>query len=142
MITRSLKVAMVLAPLVICGYVLGLPYGPKGVALAYSTVLVLWVVPHIAWGLHGTVVSLRDIVLAASRPLASGIAAGAVAFGAQFLWSQSLSALPRLILGVAVLLSVYVVMLFYVMGQKSLYLKLLRDTLGRSSVEEKNLAPA
>jgi O-antigen/teichoic acid export membrane protein len=142
MIGRSLKVAMVLAPVVICGYIMGLPYGPKGVALAYSIVLVLWVVPHIAWGVHGTVISLRDIALAASRPLVSGIAAGAAAFGAQFFWSQSLSLLPRLVLGVAVLLSVYVGMLFYVMGQKSMYLKLFRDSLGRSSVEEKNLALA
>ena len=133
---------MVLAPLVICGYIMGLPYGPKGVALAYSIVLVLWVVPHIAWGVHGTVISLRDIAVAASRPLVSGIVAGAAAFGAQFFWSQSSSILLRLVLGVAVLLSVYVGMLFYVMGQKSMYLKLFRDSLGRSSVEEKNLALA
>jgi O-antigen/teichoic acid export membrane protein len=142
MIGRSLKVAMVLAPLVICGYVMGLPYGPKGVALAYSTVMVLWVVPHVAWGVHGTVISLRDIALAASRPLVSGTAAGAVAFAAQFLWGQSLSPLPRLILGSAVLIGAYVVMLFYVMGQKSLYLNLYRDIRGRSSVEEVTSVPA
>lgn len=142
MIGRSLKVAMVLAPVVICGYIIGLPYGPKGVALAYSIVLVLWVVPHVAWGVHGTVISLRDIAVAASRPLVSGIVAGAAAFGVQSLWSQSLSLLPRLVLGLVVLLSVYVGILFYVMGQKSMYLRLFRDTLRRPPVEEKNLAPA
>lgn len=142
MVSRSLKVAMVLAPVVICGYMMGLPYGPKGVALAYSAVMVLWVVPHVAWGVHGTVISLRDIAVAASRPLISGIVAGVVTFGAQFLWSQSLPLLARLVLGAAVLLSIYVGMLFYVMGQKSMYLRLFRDTLGRSPVEEKNLAPA
>lgn len=142
MIGRSLKVAMVLAPLVICGYVIGLPYGPKGVALAYSTVMVLWAAPHIAWGVHGTVVSFRDIVHAASRPLLSGVVAGAVTFGIQFLWGQSLSALPKLILGVAVLIGLYIGMLFYAMGQKSMYLKLLRDMFGRSSVEGKALVPA
>jgi PST family polysaccharide transporter len=139
MIGRSLKVALVLAPLVICGYVVGLPYGPKGVALAYSTVMVLWVVPHIAWGLHGTVVSLSDIALAASRPLVSGIVAGALTLGVQFLWGQSLSPLPKLILGSAGLLGVYVAMLFYVMGQRSLYSRLFQDIVGRSSVEDKNL---
>lgn len=142
MIGRSLKVALVLAPVVICGYVMGLPYGPKGVAFAYSAVMVLWMVPHIAWGVHGTVVSLRDIALAASRPLVSGIVAGAVTLGAQFVWGQSFAALPKLILGTAILLSAYVGMLFYVMGQKSLYLKLLRDILRRSSVNEKNLVLA
>jgi O-antigen/teichoic acid export membrane protein len=142
MVSRSLKVALVLAPLVICGYVMGLPYGPKGVALAYSTVMVLWVVPHIAWGVHGRVVSLRDIALTASRPLVSGVVAGAATFGAQLLWGRSLSALPKLILGGAILLGVYVAMLLYVMGQKALYSKLFRDILGRSSVKEKSLVLA
>jgi O-antigen/teichoic acid export membrane protein len=142
MVSRSLKVAMVLAPVVICGYVMGLPYGPKGVALAYSTVMVLWVVPHIAWGLHGTLVSLSDIARAASRPLISGIVAAGATLGVQLLWGQSLSALPKLILGGSALLGVYVGMLFYVMGQRSLYSKLFRDIVGRSSVEEKKLVPA
>lgn len=142
MIRRSLKVAMVLAPLVICSYVMGLPYGPKGVAFAYSAVMILWVVPHVAWGVHGTMISLRDIALAASRPLVSGTVAGAVAFAAQFLCGQSLSPLPRLILGSAVLIGAYVLMLFYVMGQKSLYLNLFRDIRGRSSVEEVTSVPA
>jgi O-antigen/teichoic acid export membrane protein len=142
MVGRSLKVAMVLAPIVICGYITGLPYGPKGVALAYSTVMILWMVPHIAWGVHGTFVSLRDIGVAASRPILSGLVAGAVTFGAQFLCDQSLSAIPKLILGLGLLFSVYVGMLFYAMGQKPLYSKLFRDIVGRSSLKEKSPVPA
>jgi O-antigen/teichoic acid export membrane protein len=142
MIGRSLKVAMVLAPIVVTGYVIGLPYGPRGVALAYSTVMTLWVVPHIAWGVHGTVVSFRDIAVTVSRPLISGIVAGAVTFGFLFLWGQSLHALPRLILGVALLVSIYLGILFYAMGQKSLYLKLFQAILRRSPVEEESLVPA
>jgi O-antigen/teichoic acid export membrane protein len=142
MVGRSLKVAMVLAPLIITGYVIGLPHGPKGVALAYSTVMVLWVVPHIAWGVHGTAVSLRDIALTVSRPLISGIVAGAVTLGALFLWGQTLHALPRLISGVSLLLGVYLGILFYAMGQKSLYINLFQSIMRRSPVEEETLVPA
>lgn len=141
MIRRSLKVAIVLAPLVIGGYIVGLPYGPKGVALAYSAVMVLWAVPHIAWGVHGTVVSLRDIALVASPPLVSGLLAGVPAWGMQLYLGSSMSPLPRLILGGSVLLSAYVGILFYVMGQKSVYLNLLRDIRGRSLVQEKSFVP-
>ena len=142
MIGRSLKVALVLAPLVICGYVIGLPYGPKGVAVAYSTVMVLWVVPHIAWGVHGTVVSLRDIAITASRPLLSGVAAGVVTFGAQFLWGQSLSPIPRLLLGTPILFGVYAGLLLYVMGQKGFYKDMLLGMIKRSSAESTTLVPA
>jgi O-antigen/teichoic acid export membrane protein len=142
MVGRSLKASLVFAPMVIGSYLIGLRYGPKGVAFAYSAAMMLWAIPLVAWGVHGTVVSVHDIALAASRPLVSGIVAGAVAFGAQFLCGRSLSALPTVILGSALLLCVYVAMLFYVMGQRSVYLKLFRDILGRSSVEEKTLVPA
>jgi PST family polysaccharide transporter len=140
MVGRSLRVALVLAPLVICGYIVGLPYGPKGVALAYSTVMALWVVPHIAWGLHGTVVSPRDIAVVASKPFASGIVAGAIAFGARLILPQFLSPLPQLVVESAILSVVYLGMLLFVMGQKHFYVDLLRGFRNPAPVEEQALA--
>jgi len=142
MVGRNLKVVSVLAPLVIAGYAIGLPYGPKGVAFGYSAVMTLWAIPHIAWCVHGTMISLRDILSTAGRPLGSGIVAAALAFGVQFFWGQSLPPLPRLILGSAVLLASYVGMLFYVMGQKAVYWDLVRGLTKRSPVEETPLVPA
>jgi PST family polysaccharide transporter len=135
MIGRSLRVAMVFAPLVITGYVLGLSHGPQGVALAYSSVMLLWAVPHIAWCLHGTAISLRDIALTASRPLVSGAMAGLVSFGVQSIFGQFLSSLPRLTLSITVLFASYVFILFYILGQKSLYLDVVRGMIRRPTIE-------
>jgi PST family polysaccharide transporter len=142
MINRSLKVALVLAPIVITSYVIGLHYGPKGVAFAYSAAMTLWVVPHIAWCVHGTVISFRDIVVAVGRPLISGIVAAALALAAQLAYGQAMTPIARLILGSAVVLAAYLVMLLYVMGQKVFYLELLRAFRKTSSVEEKVLVSA
>src|SRR6266478_5963283 len=142
LVGRSLKIALVIAPLVITAIVLGLPYGPRGVAFAYSTVMTLWVVPHIAWCVHGTVVSVRDVVQTLSRPLVSGIVAATLAFVLQFFCGQLLSPLPRLVLGVAFFVCVYLGMLLYVMGQKAFYVDLVRGLRRRSSVEESALASA
>jgi len=87
-------------------------------------------------------ISLRDILSTAGRPLGSGIVAAALACGVQILWGQSLSPLPRLVLGTAVLLASYVGMLFYVMGQKAVYWDLVRGLTKRSPVEETPLVPA
>jgi PST family polysaccharide transporter len=138
LVRRSLHIALVIAPLVITAYVIGLPYGPKGVALAYSTVMMLWVVPHIAWCVHGTVVSFRDIVGVVRRPLLSGCTAAAFAFGAQLLYGPLLSPLPRLVIGVIALFGAYLGMLMYVMGQKAFYLDLLRGMRSHASVAEGN----
>jgi O-antigen/teichoic acid export membrane protein len=142
MVGRSLKVALVLAPLVISGYLMGLPYGPNGVAFAYSATMMLWVVPHIAWCIHGTVVSLRDVMVTLSRPLFSGLAAGVLPFALQFFYSRLLPPLPRLVLGVSLFLGIYLMMLLVVMGQKTLYLELLRGFKLRSPTDEKVLASA
>jgi O-antigen/teichoic acid export membrane protein len=139
---RSLKIALVIAPLVITAYVAGLPYGPKGVAFAYSAAMMLWTVPHIIWCVHGTVISVRDVLLAVRRPVLSAMVAAAVAFAVQFFYGPLLPALPRLVLGGSILLSVYLWMLLYVMGQKAFYLDLLRGLLRRSPVESTTLVPA
>ena len=46
---RSLRIAFVIAPLVIAAYLIGLPYGPNGVAFAFSAAMTLWLVPHVFW---------------------------------------------------------------------------------------------
>lgn len=139
---RSLKIALVIAPLVISGYVIGLPHGPKGVALGYSTSMALWVVPHIFWCVRGTPISVRDVFETISRPLLSGLLAAALAYVVQNSLGPMLMPLPRLALGCAIFLASYLGMLLYVMGQKSFYLDLIRGLTRRSSIKEKNLAMA
>jgi PST family polysaccharide transporter len=132
LVARCLKIALVFAPFMITGYVIGLPYGPKGVAFAYSAVMTLWLIPLILWCIHGTVISFRDILLAVSRPLASGVLAGMVAFGVRLFSDEFVSPLPRLLLGSSVLFAAYFGMLLVATGQRSLYLDLIRG-LKRSS---------
>ena len=142
LVERSLKMGLVIAPLMILSYVVALPYGPRGVAFAYSTVMMLWVLPAIAWTVHGTVISFRDMLLAVSRPLASSLVAGAFAFGVQRFCVQ-FPPLSRLALESAVLLITFVGMLLYVTGQKVLYLDLLRGLKGPiSGKEEQRLVSA
>jgi O-antigen/teichoic acid export membrane protein len=134
MIKRSLKIALVLTPVVIAGYCLGLRYGPNGVALGFSAAITLWALPHIAWGVHGTPISFGDIIKVMTKPLFSGIVAVAFALGFQALCSQW-PPFPRLFLGATILLGIYGVILLYVMGQRGFYVDLLRQLFRRSSVD-------
>ena len=139
LVGRSLKMALVIAPVMIVSYVMALPYGPRGVALAYSTVMMICVIPVIAWSVYGTVISSRDILLTVSRPLASSILAGGLALGIRLVYCQLLSALPRLVLESALLLVTFVGILLFVTGQKELYLDLLRGLKGPSSAKKESL---
>jgi O-antigen/teichoic acid export membrane protein len=141
LVKRNLNMAFLIAPLMIGGYFLGLPYGPKGVALAYSTVMALWVFPLIAWAVHGTLISFWDIMIAISRPFLACAVAGAVAFGVRLGVSHYLAPMPRLIVEVAVLTVVYLAMLLFVVGQGSFYLDLFRG-LRKHEMEDKALVSA
>jgi O-antigen/teichoic acid export membrane protein len=122
MVGRSLRIALAIAPVVITGYLLGLPYGAKGVALGYSIAMAAWLVPHLLWCFHGTVVSFRDALLVVSRPLISGIVGGACALGASLLIGPAAPAIVTLLIGCTVLATVYAWFLLFVMGQRTLYL--------------------
>lgn len=130
---RSLRMSMVIAPLVIIGYAFGLSRGAAGVALAFSAVMVLLAVPLTAWAVRDTPVSMRDIVLAAGRPLISGLAVTALALLAAPLLARVGHPLLRLATGSGMLFLSYAWILLQVMGQKSFYVELLRSLSGRPS---------
>jgi len=142
LVGRLLKMGVVIAPIMIGSYLIGLPYGPKGVAFAYSAVMTLWLVPLVIWALHDTVVSPRDILRALSGPLASSILAGGLAFGVRAFYGQFLPPLPRLALETAVLVGAFLGMLLFVTGQRSMYLDLFRGLRGPSPAKERSWASA
>jgi hypothetical protein len=103
--------------------------------------MVLWMVPAIRWCTHGTVISFRDILLTASRPLLSSMVAGGVAFGVRLVYGELLAPLSRLVVETTILLVVFLGMLLFATGQRSFYLGLLRGLKGSSS-KDKSLASA
>ncbi len=135
MVGRSLKLAFVIAPLVAAGCVLGVPYGPEGVAIGFSTAMVLWVVPHLLWVFHGTVVSYRDVRTVVGRPLLSGLAGGIAASVFVMPLADSMSPFLRLALGCTVLFGVYTWTLLVAMAQKPFFLDLLRGVRATSAGE-------
>ena len=142
LVGRGLRIALVLAPVMIAGYAMGLPYGPKGVALAYSVMMMLCVIPLIGCAVRGTVISVRDILRALSRPLLSGTVAAGLALGLQFSYGSLVSPLFRLVIGVTLVFGTYLAMLLFAMGQRRFYLDILRVFVRRSSVDEEVLVSA
>jgi PST family polysaccharide transporter len=129
---RSLRIALVIAPLVVISYLAGLPHGATGVAFAFSAVMLLLAVPVSIWCVYGTVVSPRDLLEVAGRPLL----AGAVAVGGALLARPVLSGvrvpLLRLTLEAAWMIGVYAGVLLYALGQKAVYVDLFRRLTRRS----------
>jgi O-antigen/teichoic acid export membrane protein len=125
--TRSLKIAFLIAPVVIIGYVAGLSHGPIGVATGFSIATVFLAVPVIYWATHGTPISAADTLRVVMRPFLSILIGAAAALVAWNLTQSLASPLLRLVADNTVLFGVYGLFLCFVMGQKAVYLSLLRE---------------
>jgi O-antigen/teichoic acid export membrane protein len=140
-VERLLKMGLVIAPIMIAGYFVALPYGPKGVAFALSAIMTLWLIPLVIWALHATIISPWNILVILSKPLISGILAIVPAFTVRLLCAQLLAPFPRLVLESGVFLVAFLGILLFATGQKDFYVGLLREFAKRSPTE-KSLATA
>jgi PST family polysaccharide transporter len=126
LIRRGLIIASVFTPLVIFAVLIGLPYGPTGVAAAYSTAMGIKLIPFMAWAVRGTGVRVREILASLSRPLAASAAATAVIFATHGFYAPVHPAVLRLALELGVFGAIYVPAMLLFGGQKALYVDLFR----------------
>jgi O-antigen/teichoic acid export membrane protein len=123
---RCFKIALVMAGLVIVACLVGLPYGPRGVATAYSVAMALWFLPHITWSARGGPVAPRDILPALANPLiATLVALAATQFVDRF-EGMGLGPMLEILLGGGTMLAVYATMILLVLGQGRFYMELIR----------------
>jgi O-antigen/teichoic acid export membrane protein len=121
---RSLHIALVLAPLCIASYLIGLPYGPNGVALAYSATLTAWLVPHVIWCLRGTGISVVELFASLWPALGSATVAVGMTFATVTFLIHLESAPARLALDGCAMAVFYTLTLLVLKDQRTLYLDL------------------
>jgi O-antigen/teichoic acid export membrane protein len=124
---RSLKIALVTAPVVILGEMIGLRYGPLGIAAGLSVATALLVLPVIFWAAHKTPVTAGDMLREILRPLLSSLIAGGTLLACSSFLQPLSSPLLRLIMANTLLFGVHFIILLFVMGQMAIYLPMLRD---------------
>jgi len=125
---RALKISLVVTPLLIFGYTLGLSAGPQGVAIGFSVSIVLISAPVILWAKKGTLISATDVIKAAVYPVLSVIAGALATFATRNLVGPLEPTMFRLLIQVLTLLSTYLFILFFVLNQKAIYLNVVQQT--------------
>jgi PST family polysaccharide transporter len=124
---RSFSTVVAIAPVMILGYSLGLPWGALGVAGGFSISLAFMVVPVILWAKRGTMITGFDVLKTVGRPLGAITIAAAVVLVSRGLTELIQSSFPRLLVETTILLGIHVLTLAFVMKQKTVYQALLRE---------------
>ena len=119
---RTLQQTLVISPLIIAVYFIGLPYGATGVAIAYTTLMVLWTIPQMMWSIRGTNFTIGELLSALAPPAVCSASAGLLTTFAVVLPGLGEGTIVlHLVLGAAVMGVSYFILLLFVMGQKSVY---------------------
>ncbi|HTU00512.1 MAG TPA: lipopolysaccharide biosynthesis protein [Candidatus Sulfotelmatobacter sp.] len=124
---RSARIALAVTPVLILGYLLGLPHGPAGVAAGYSASMAVCVVPVLLWARRGTLITMMDIFRTARPALVSVVTGVAVTLAIRPLVDRIQPGFWRLVLESSALFGGYFLTLVFVMNQKSVYMGLLRE---------------
>jgi O-antigen/teichoic acid export membrane protein len=124
MVGRSLRITCATGGLTLVACIAGVTHGGTGIAFAYSIVMSLWLVPCLAWCVHGTPVRLNDLLHATGGPLVGSVVASVIAFVTVNDLSQPL---VRLVLGGVLMCCGYVAILWFVFGRKDFYGGLAKD---------------
>jgi O-antigen/teichoic acid export membrane protein len=128
---RSLKIALLICPVVILGIMVGLRRGPAGVAAGYSTAMVLLFVPVMAWVIHGTGITFGDYWFSIKPPFISGVVGGAAGWLFKVAFHGALAPAPLLMWGLTLSFAVYAFVLLIAMGQKDLYIDMVNHLFVR-----------
>jgi PST family polysaccharide transporter len=127
-VARSLYIALVMAPVVVLGVVAGLSEGATGVAIGYSTAMVVLAAPILVWAMYGTGITAAHYWQSIRPAVVSCTIAGLVAYGLKY-QEIALPALPMLVLGVTVCFATYAGVLLFGMKQMPIYRGLFQELL-------------
>jgi len=126
-VSRSVKMALLIAPTVIAAYAIGLRYGPQGVALGFSIAMLVLAGPLVVWATHGTSISFMDVVKAIT-PASLSIVVGAGVVLAVSRYTQAIEPVfLRLVAESALLFGTYWVILLFALNQKSAYMQIFGE---------------
>lgn len=126
LIRRGVYIALVSAPLMLVGVAVALPYGPRGVAAAFSAVMLIKVMPVTVWALHGTGIRVGEIVAVLGRSFAASLVAAAAALSVHALYGPVMAPIVRLTVDIGVFGVVYLAVLLLIVGRQTLYLDLFQ----------------
>jgi PST family polysaccharide transporter len=130
-VQRSMYISFLIAPVVILGAVVGVHYGPRGAAIAFSSMMTLLTVPVIAWARAGTTLSGRALWTAIRDPLAAGCAAAVCGFVITRGLPANVPVIVVAFVGALAVYSSYAVVLCYPLKQRDVYVDLFRQVAGQ-----------
>ena len=141
---RQFRWSIVAGVTIVTAFVIGLPYGAMGMAIAYSSATVALRLPGIVYCYHGTRLRLRDFFRAVQVPAVASLGAAAVLLGLRGWMDHSFNGIVQLLLDATVYgLGYLTIYAAFPQGRKNiLLLRNLADGIVAHLVRHRGQSPA
>lgn len=114
---RYRQLGTITAVALVAAFAIGLPYGPRGVAVSYSIAVTLLAVPTTYYALRDLHVNFVDLVRTLSVPIAAGLPAAAIGWAVDHVLPLPLPELARAGIGVVAFGTTYMLILLVGFGR-------------------------
>ena len=124
---RQFKITCFWSALIILSFAGGLHFGARGVATAYSAMSCVLAFPVLLYGVYGTPIRVRDMMVVVLRPAGSATLAGLSGLILKAWLPGSWPVGIRAIVGCSFVMGAYAFVLLVIMGQWHVYLDFFRQ---------------
>ena len=124
------------APCQLLALAVGLPFGPIGVAIAYTVAMFGLFIPALVYAGAPLGIGTKEVLAATGPQAASGLIAATLGYMLQQSWLGDFSRLTRFVISMPICLTIYlaaVVGVFRVSGPLMLTFSLLRGVIANAS---------
>lgn len=115
---RMLRWGLISVPLFVASFLIGLPFGPSGVAGCYAVMTLLLTIPCLWYATHGSAVQVRDVMRVAGRHGLAAIVAVAPCVPVKFWLGDGMPPLALIGICVVIAAAVYAGYIFGVLRMK------------------------
>jgi PST family polysaccharide transporter len=130
---RSVKMALVIAPVVMVGVTIGLRWGAEGAASGFSVAMLILAWPLVAWAKRDTAITDKDVVDAILPALTSASVGLAATSVSRVYVAAIVHTFARLVVETGILFGVYAFVLLVAMRQWRSYRRIVKELRFRSA---------
>jgi len=112
---------------IVVSFLIGLPFGAKGVALSYSICIVLWTWPGLYFATRLTPVTSVNVLFSALPAFGGALIGGITLTFAKFYATANFPIWSTLLIGFVLMSIVYILLVIFLFRQKSFYFSLCQD---------------
>ncbi len=124
---RMFKWGMVTTIIMVISFFIGLPYGARGVALAYSLTTLILVVPSMAYATSHTRMDIKDIIVTIRPALLATLVAGTAGLAFKHLLNLEISIWIETIISGLMMMTVYLIITLGFYGKRDFLIDFFKE---------------